>query len=91
MSGSSAACLVRRALRIAPLMTSGVAVVGAGVVLMVPPAATPLVSALSTQTRDVAPVADTGGIIGQFIGFFIGNGTRANPNAGLLIGNVYSY
>lgn len=82
----------RSALRVAPLLISGLA---AGSLL-----ATPVQSLLSAATApaplvdshdDVTLAADTGGIIGSFIGLFIGNGTQASPNAGLLIGNGYSY
>ena len=94
MAGSPTADRVRRSLCVAPLMTSGLAVVGAGMVLMTPPGAPLLLSAATapvSQPNGVALAADSGGIIGQFIGFFIGNGTQANPNAGLLVGNGYSY
>ena len=82
-------------MRLAPLMTYGIAVIGTGVMLAVPPNAT---SPLSTSTHPSAPLtqqieltASPGGIVGQFIGFFISNGTADHPNAGLLLGNGYSY
>ena len=79
----------RPALRVAPLLTSGIAIAGAGLFLLAPPGAPPAL--LTAQTHDVQLSASAGGIIGDFIGFFISNGTADHPNAGLLIGNGYSY
>ena len=68
--------------RVAPLVTIG-AVAGAGMLTMTPPGA-PSVFA----TTQAAPV-HTDNV--ELTGFFIGNGTQENPNAGLLIGTGYSY
>ena len=81
-------------LRVAPLMTSGLAVAAAGA-LAVMPAQSLFQAALApapiVQVHDeVALTANDGGIIGQFIGIFVGNGTSTtSPNAGILIGNGY--
>ena len=68
--------------RVAPLVTIG-AVAGAGMLTMTPPGA-PSVFA----TTQAAPV-HTDNV--ELTGFFIGNGTQANPNAGLVIGSGYNY
>jgi opacity protein-like surface antigen len=68
--------------RVAPLMTIG-AVAGAGMLTMTPPGAPSVFATTHTasaQTRNV-----------ELTGFFIGNGTQTNPNAGLLIGSGYNY
>ena len=83
----------RHSLRVAPLTTSGIALVGASLFLVAPPGV-PSITAASpapqVQSHEVELTA-AGGFIGTAIGFFISNGTPDHPNAGLLIGNGYSY
>ena len=81
-------------LRVAPLIGTGVVIASTGLALV-----NPLMSASSNTaalqprvvtSQDIALTADQG-LIGQFIGFFISNGTAERPDAGLLIGDGYSY
>ncbi|MEI7915686.1 MAG: hypothetical protein WCH82_13130, partial [Mycobacteriaceae bacterium] len=70
------------------------AAVGAGVMLMTPPGAPSLASVLTQPAPAVAQVelaATTDGVVGNYIGVFISNGTVDNPDAGLFLGNGYSY
>ena len=86
--------------RIAPLITSGVAVVGTTVALTMPLGTASLFAAApapAVQTQDITLTATAGGVLGSFIGFFIGNGTNAaadcvgsacnGGNAGILLGD----
>ncbi|MEX0580598.1 MAG: hypothetical protein WD228_05760, partial [Mycobacterium sp.] len=71
------------ALRGTPLMISAAVVVSTGALLTATLAASPLLEAAP------APVVRTADI--ELSGFFFGNGTQVNPNAGLLFGSGYSY
>ena len=88
-------------LRVAPLVTSGLAIAGATAFIAAPPSAPSIFAASAApapvvQSHDVQLTA-TGGFIGAIVGFFIGNGQDAagdcvgsacnGGNGGILIGN----
>jgi hypothetical protein len=68
--------------RVAPLVTIG-ALAGAGMLMVTPPGAPSIFAATPAVPVHTDNV--------ELTGFFIGNGTQENPNAGLLIGSGYSY
>ena len=80
-----------RLLPIAPLMTTGAAIVGAGVMLMTPPGTPGAISvpapeapATTSAPVDLAAlslpiIGDVGTALGDIVGIFIGNGASADP------------
>jgi len=86
--------------RVAPLFTSGIAIVGASAFLMTSPGSPSIFAAASVpapaQHYDVQ-LTGAGEFIGSVIGFFVGNGANAaadcvgsacnGGNGGILIGN----
>ena len=83
-------------LRTAPLMTSGLAFVGIGALLvtsptLISPHAVAPAPARSVYSQNVALTATSYGIIGKVVELFVSNGTETHPNAGILAGNGYSY
>lgn len=56
------------------------------------PAAAPLAwTALAVSRRELGAGSEKAAPVQNFVGIFISNGTAAHPNAGLLIGNGYSW
>ena len=81
-------------LRTAPLMTSGLAIVGIGALIATSPTlASPHAAAPAptVYSQNVALTAASYGIVGKVVQLFVSNGTETHPNAGLLGGNGYSY
>ena len=80
--------------RTAPLMTSGLALVGVGALLVTSPAVGSqgaVAPTHSVYSHDVQLTAEQYGFVGKIVQIFASNGTESHPNAGLLVGNGYSY
>jgi len=78
-------------LRTVPFMTSGVIIIGAATMIVSPMGApSALTTAAPAPLVQSQQVELTAGFT-DLITFFVGDGTAANPNAGILVGNGYSY
>jgi hypothetical protein len=67
------------------------ATVGTGEPATLKPVAAPVVTPSAKADQVSAPTANAGWYPGKGLRFLVGNGTAADPNAGILIGNGYSY
>lgn len=74
-------------LRIAPVLTPGLLIAAGATVVTHPTVHTAPVP----QTRQVQLTAAKGDFVGKLISVFVSNGTAEHPNAGLLIGDGYSF
>ena len=78
-------------LRTVPFMTSGVIIIGAATMIVSPLGApSALTTAAPAPLVQSQQVELTAGFT-DLITFFVGDGTATNPNAGILVGNGYSY
>ncbi|MEI6254941.1 MAG: hypothetical protein WCP30_19280, partial [Mycobacteriaceae bacterium] len=76
---------MKHSLRTAPLMTSGLAFVGVGALLVTSPVTSAPRAAAPERTvysTNVQLTAEQYGLVGKVVQLFAGNGTESHPNAG---------